>query len=537
MANSPRRAKKRGSTSPPRSTSRGDRSDRGEVIRVGCVAHAQCEPKDKSRKKSHAEFGRVRAFAERAARGWRQDTCASSSTPMPRPSAPARRLWAALFLLSSPAVVSARPFLHTALRRSEPSKEAELATPPTRIALWFTAKPQLPFSRILLIGPAGAVSLDRLVADTGNGLYARITSAVGPGRYTVQWQAGSADGHPIRGEFGFVVLADPSLPATVASDPVAVEPPPLQSGTLDRSEYRTARWIEFVALLTVLGALGFRHGVLPPLAARGVPTADAADRARRLGQSALVLYTIAALVRLYTVSRAMNGPASALAPSTLLPLITRSMWGLGWLAGVVGAILLFLGWTISRKSVTVGTPLALTGALGMVLSPAMSGHATGSEHFVISVTLDMLHVAAAGVWAGGLLIVLFAGIPAMRRLTDGNPDAATSALVNSFHPIALFCAPLVVAAGLGTGWLRLGGLDALLGTEYGRILVWKVMLVLVVISLGAYNAMRARRRLGTPAGTRSFRFSAAAEILFAAAVLAVTAALVVTPVPNQPPTP
>lgn len=453
---------------------------------------------------------------------------------MPRPSASLRRWWVAVLLLSLPAVVGAR--FHTALRRSEPGKEAQLVMAPTRVALWFTAKPQLPFSRIRLRGPAGDIPLDRLVADTGNGFYAGILSPLPAGRYTVEWQAGSADGHPIRGTFTFRVLGVTSAGATAASDP-STPAPPSQTATLDHAEYRTARWIEFVALLTVLGALGFRHGVLPPLAARGVPTADAADRARRLGQSALVLYTIGALVRLYTESRAMNGPELALAPGALLPVVMRTTWGLGWLAGVVGAFLLFLGWMISRKSVTIGTPLALTGALGMVLSPAMSGHATGSEHFVVSVTLDMLHVAAAGVWAGGLLMVLFAGIPAMRRLTDGNPDAATSALVNSFHPIALFCAPLVVAAGLASSWLRLGGIDAILGTEYGRVLLWKVALVLVLISLGAYNAMRARRQLGTPAGTRHFRFSAFTEIVVAALVLAVTAALVVTPVPTESLTP
>jgi putative copper export protein len=169
----------------------------------------------------------------------------------------------------------------------------------------------------------------------------------------------------------------------------------------------------------------------------------------------------------------------------------------------------------------------------MVLSPAMSGHATGSEHFVLSVTLDMLHVAAAGVWVGGLLLVLFAGVPAMKRLTDGDSDAATSALVNSFHPLALFCAPLVVAAGLGTSWLRLGGFDAILGTEYGRTLLWKIALVAMVIAIGAYNAFRARRRLGTPEATRRFRYSGMAEIVVAALVLAATTALVVTPVPTE----
>jgi copper transport protein len=461
---------------------------------------------------------------------------------MPRSTAQLRRFSGALALLLLPSFARAHTGggFHTGLRRSDPGKGSRLSVAPSRIALWFTVRPQLPFSKIRLAGPDGDIPLDRLVADTGNGFYARVPRPLPAGQYTVHWQTASADGHAIRGEFGFAVAEaggptqiDPVIaPMTHQSNPEALAV---------QSEYRTARWLEFVALLTVLGVLGFRHGVLPPLAARGVGTSDAADRARRLGQSALVLYVLAALVRLYTESVSIHGDA-ALAARSLTPMLTGTMWGIGWLAGVIGAVLLMLGWTISKKNVMIGTPLALTGALGMVLSPAMSGHATSSRYFVLSMTLDMLHVAAAGVWIGGLLLVLLAGIPAMRRLTDGNQDAAISALVSSFHPMALFCAPLVVVAGLGTSWIRLGAFANVWGTGYGRTLLWKIVLVALVISMGSYNSLRARRRLGSVEGTgggtgvkgtRHFRLTASIELLFAALVLAATTVLVVTPVPTD----
>ena len=88
--------------------------------------------------------------------------------------------------------------------------------------------------------------------------------------------------------------------------------------------------------------------------------------------------------------------------------VTGTTWGIGWAAGVVGAVLMLMGWARSPRSVSVGTPLALTGAVGMILSPALSGHAATGQQFVLSVTVDMLHVTAAGLWAGGLAMVLFA---------------------------------------------------------------------------------------------------------------------------------
>jgi len=451
---------------------------------------------------------------------------------MSRPLALTR---AGLLAVAFPLFAS-RAYAHTALRRSEPAKSSTLAVAPTRIALWFTARPQIAFSRVRVFGPAGEVTLDRLVADTGNSMHAAIAGVLGDGEYRVEWQTASADGHPIRGEFVFTVATarppvdgSPTVsPAPVSHDAHAVAP----EAHAGHSEYRTARWLEFVALLTILGALAFRHGVLPPLASRGVPTSDAADRARRLGASVLVLYGVAAMVRLYTESVAVHGEQLALDADLLRAMLTTTTWGVGWMLGVVGAILVAIGWRVSKRSVMIGTPLTLLGAGGMIASPALSGHAAASEHYVWSVVFDMLHIAAAGAWIGGLLMILLAGIPAMRRLGD-NPHPAIATLVHSFHPMALVCAPLVILAGLGTSLLRLGSFAALTTSDYGRMLLFKVALVLIVAGIGAYNSFRARHRLGDSAATRHIRMTMSVELLFAAVVLAVTTVLVTTPVPSE----
>src|SRR5205085_5789 len=150
------------------------------------------------------------------------------------------------------------------------------------------------FSRLTLTGPAGSIPLGALASDTGDALRADIGVTLAPGEYTVQWQTASADGHPAGGEFTFVVIGtvDTAAMRRVGASASAGDRSPMSmsdSGAhiapmnahLGHTEYRVARWVEFVALLTVLGALGFRHGVLPPLAARGVPTSDAGERARR----------------------------------------------------------------------------------------------------------------------------------------------------------------------------------------------------------------------------------------------------------------
>lgn len=430
---------------------------------------------------------------------------------------------------------------HIALRASEPAADATLRAAPAHIVLWFTMRPQTGFSRVTLAGPGGEIALDAPVADSGNAIRAAVPGVLPPGSYTVRWQTASADGHVIRGSWAFTiadtapgVTAGPTR-SDAAADPHAATPAHVAApdAHVEHADYRWVRWAEFVALVTVLGALGFRHGVLPPLAARGVPTADAADRARRLGQNTLVLYALAAAQRLYAESAVVHGESAALDPELLWRMLGQTTWGAGWLAGAAGAFVLFAGWRLSRRNVGIGTPLALLGGAAMAVAPALSGHAAAARPMLLSVTADALHVAAAGVWTGGLLMVLLAGIPAMKRgPSDVHP--AVAALVNSFHPIALFCVPLVVLSGAMSAWLRLGGLDALWATTYGRTLLVKLAVFAAVAGIGFRNAVRVRRQLGTEAATRRLRRSAAVELAFVALLLAVTTWLVVTPVPSDP---
>jgi copper transport protein len=440
------------------------------------------------------------------------------------------RIWslAGALTLSMAAVA----YRHADLKSSEPARDSRLTASPKRIELWFTARPQLPFSRIRLEGPSGDVALGTLALDTGNAVRADIVAPLGLGDYRVRWQTASADGHPISGEFGFAVVAPSD---TAPHQHVAAASSSSAESHVMRHAPSVAdqliAWWQYLALLVVLGVLAFLHGVLPPLATRAVSTADASRRARGVGEVAAGVYILSAVFRLMREAGAVQN--EALGGPGVMEIVTTTNWGHGWLLGVIGAVLVLPGFMLSKRSVAVGTPIALTGALAMVLSPPLSGHAAAAARFIPSVALDAMHVASIGAWLGGLFVVLTVGIPAMRRLTDGNPDAAVSALVNSFHPMALLCAPLAILAGVGNSVLRLGTLHALTSTGYGGVLIVKTCMVILVACAGAYNSTRVRRRLGTPAATSIVQRTATAELLLAALVLAVTTVLVSFPAPVE----
>jgi methionine-rich copper-binding protein CopC len=104
---------------------------------------------------------------------------------------------------------------HPRLLRAVPAPESRMTVAPREIALTFHEGVSVGLSRITLLDAAQhVVTLDSLRAAPGDTktLTAKIVSALRPGRYTVKWQAGGADGHPVRGEYSFVVEAGPVRP-------------------------------------------------------------------------------------------------------------------------------------------------------------------------------------------------------------------------------------------------------------------------------------------------------------------------------------
>ena len=454
-----------------------------------------------------------------------------------------------LAVLSLPVLLLA----HAHLERSAPSAAEQLTTAPTAIRLWFSERPELVFTRIRLRAPDSseiALAAVTAIADDKMGVAAAIPTPLAPGTYTVLWRTAAADGHPTSGSFVFTVTGSVSSAAIAAPDTAAarrvdghalVHIDTTAVAPQRLSANAATRWLEFVAMLAVVGAVVFRFVVLRGLA-RVVPggaqvetRAELSDAARRLGQSALVLLVIAMVSRLYSEASAVLGPDRAVDHAGLRAMLLDTHWGAGWLVGLGGAIVAAIGFSIAKRSSSnAGWAVAALGALGIVLAPPLTGHAMATAPIPVAFVTDAVHVAAVCAWLGGLLTLLFTAIPFVRgsrAMSSLGTGPLVAALVRSFHPVALTCAGVVVASGLVSAWLRLPTLASLWESTYGRVLLVKLCFVALVAVLGTINWRRMLPRLGDEAAARRLTRTASAELTIAAVVLAVTAVLVSTSPP------
>src|SRR5216684_9089185 len=159
-------------------------------------------------------------------------------------------------------------------------------------------------------------------------------------------------------------------------------------------------------------------------------------------------------------------------------------------------------------------------ALVMLLAQAATSHAAAQLNGRAPLMLaDLLHMAAAAAWIGGIPYLLLA----LGRAGDG---AAQARIGRRFSLIALGAVAVLIAAGLGMAVPYIGSLDAIYGTAYGVMVATKVLLLLGLLLLGGMNyllAERVRRAPGTPV-LRLKRFAEVEiglgfTVLFAAASL------------------
>ena len=457
-------------------------------------------------------------------------------------------LSAAALVLVGPALL----FAHGVLRKSEPANGAVLRVAPRVIRLTFSEPPQLAFTAVELIGSdSQRVALSELRTAAPDSAAIVVADIIGPlqaGRYRIAWQITSADGHPVRGTVAFRIAVDASglavspmdsaasaaLPPVVPDTTAPIEPPPASAAGfgVDSWPYAVIRLLTFAAVLIVIGAVVFSsivvpatHHRVPDLGAEFV--VDARHRAARaafLATGALALLIVA---RLVAQSYAVRG---TLPDVSFIAAVIRTPWGSGLVLAAVSVLALAVAFARARRA---SWGMAAAAIVGLALAMALSGHAVAAGQWTAaSVIADVVHILAAGGWLGALLFVLVAGVPATARLEPLGRGQAVRGMVDAFSPMALTMASALAITGIIAAVLRIGAWSALTGSEYGRVFLWKIGGVVLVLLAGAYNWKRLRPAMDADrVGT--LRRTAAAELALGFIVLIVTAWLVATPPPTE----
>lgn len=405
----------------------------------------------------------------------------------------------ALSLLGMIGPLSTPAAAHATLLSTTPTNDELLDRAPDEVQLRFDEAVEVFAGAVRVIGPNGNRADSGRVNELSDGSTIVVPiDAERRGTYTVAWRVLSEDSHDLTGSFVFHVGI-----RTGAAD--VAERPEFLTGLVGG----VGRWLAFAGALLIVGLVTLRF------VAGGERAVE-----RRL-RSGVVIAGVAGVAGVLAVLVAQAAEASGrgaldaiglvpdLAADTRTGVLTSVRVGTMAVATALAAVR-----PVWRRA-PWSSGLAALASLGMA---TLSGHAWTSSTRSIATVSDLVHLAAVSVWAGGIV-----GLALTLRLA-----ADRGRLVRRFSRLALVCVVAVAVSGTISGLVHVGSLKALTTTEYGALLVMKVVGFVALVGLGWANRRRfmpVLERSATPL-LRSVR----GEVAIVCAVLAVTALLV-----NQPP--
>ena len=294
-------------------------------------------------------------------------------------------------------------------------------------------------------------------------------------------------------------------------------------------------------MIIAAGACTLGLAILPRIAA-DTPTRSALARdAARVGFAACLALIPASCLRLADQLLAIQAPGDPWRTG-FAALLGSTMWGKGFLLGCAATATLALGLRAAVRHPETRWPwwFASLGAVALCVSPALQGHAIGSEEYTtVAVAADIMHVTGGALWLGTLSVIGWLGvaIPNADGATSTRErfivDARLRLLVPWVPRVALPGAALLLSSGVLSGLLRLRALDDLWTSEWGRYVFAKAALACVIVGLGAVNWRNRGPLLDTNEGPAALRRTLILELALAALVLLITAILVVTTPPGE----
>jgi copper transport protein len=388
------------------------------------------------------------------------------------------------------AVFAAPASAHASLLSTDPSSGGVYDEPPTAITLRFTEGVDV------ALGGVRVYTGDRERVVTGkpehpNGQQSVVTTSLpklDDGTYVVTWRVSSTDSHPIDGAFTFQVGSKATLSDESAENAAASLLATTGGSRTVGVVYGIDRGLLYAGLALLLGGAVFLAAVWP---------AGRNDRSARWlvwGGWITVFVTTALGIALEAVYAA-GLPLDDVFDTTLLrdELDTRygrvALIRLGLLVLAIPLLRLLL-----RRHPAAEHPLrwwwyASAAALGagIAITPGIAGHASSGIQTGLAIPADLVHVAGMACWLGGLVVLCVAVLP-RRNVVE------LRRVLPRYSALALGAIVALVVSGAYQAWRQVGSIDELKSTDYGRLLIAKLVAFAALIVAAAFSREVVNRR-------------------------------------------
>lgn len=355
---------------------------------------------------------------------------------------------------------------HASLVQAVPSPDRHLQQSPPEINLTFNERLEKELYYIKVYDPRGqAVTKNAAEMSQDQHALKLALPKLQNGAFTVSYQVISADGHPVRGSY---VL-------TIGERPPGQTPVPHQSlhgedhgGNANPLPMYITRIIYYVALLLLAGWVIW-HSF------NRLQTAEIRQDYRTWGIRLQIFHTAALLMMI--LLQIIDLTVAASNPD-IGNLLTGTTVGMSWIFSIILAVGGFF--LLFREKW-----FDLLWVMMLLVAKSINGHAVAFENPLRTVLLDVVHLSAASIWVGGLVFAVVFWKKHREQVL---------AFLPLFSKWAFISIILLTLSGLFSTLIFLPKLDYLLLTAWGKLLIVKVVLVLLVVVVGAILRVLLRKQ-------------------------------------------
>lgn len=396
-----------------------------------------------------------------------------------------------LAVLGVGALSASTAWAHASLESSSPAANAVLEVGPTSIVLDFDEDVEPALTSITVYGADGvevAVG-DVAVGTDSTVLEAAVTdgSTLADGPYAVVWRTTSADGHVVDGSFAFQI----GTAAAAAPDELLESVTAGDESRVDEISLAVGRFFSLLGAMVLVGGSWWSSR-------RGGALLRQRSTAVVLGLASWSL--LAGSIDAYGawVSSVGADLSGVLHSSTGRMLLARA---------ILAAVLLVMG---VRRWPRLRAVLLIL----LLVTFSASGHPNVLEPWPLWIVVDVVHLAGGAVWLGGIAVLV-----ALR--SAGRDDRDVEDVARTFSTVATIAMPVVVVTGVAQTLRIAGGLSDVSATDWGRLLLAKVVVVTVVLGVAG-----AARWLVQHEGVWSLRRTLVVEVIAGVLVVGLVSVMV-----------
>ncbi|MEI4789673.1 copper resistance CopC/CopD family protein [Bacillus sp. FJAT-53060] len=427
------------------------------------------------------------------------------------------RNWLLILVVMFAFFMPKEAFAHAYVVSSNPAANEELDKQPPSVSITFSEGIESGFHAIKVLNAKGdRVDKGDTVIKDQKIMEAALKKDLPKGIYTIQWNAVSADGHSVSGMIPFSIgKADggfDQLDQGQSNESINM------ASTIDKAFLYTSFSLFLGTIL--FGLFWFQAAIKTALA----------KRMKWLLTLSLIMMGGALVLQLpiQTKSAANVSYWKAFEPSLLKETILSTSGGSLWMMLMASFVVLTI-WTIvamKKRNFTSFRvwmfPLLIFTVL--LWLKAQIGHPAATDNKILTTSLDFIHLVSASIWVGGLTSIV---LLLLKKLPNEDQPLLRKTLT-AFHPWALLSVGLIMFSGFVNAIFILQSFDALFQSVYGRTLLIKIGLFIIMGLLGLVHYLMLRWEK-----KHNRNVSLRVEWIIGIAILLLTA--VFTNIPSPPP--